>query len=383
MHEPNDPNIDRLISGIDAVHKHISAAQRGLFRLIAESDAVCLWQVDGARDMAHWLSMRQGISEWKARRWVAAAHALERLPRLSQAFTSGSLGIDKIVELARFATPEDEGGLVAWARGVSCARVRRRADVACRQSIDDVREAEKSRFLSWWYFDDGRRFGLEAGLPASQGAVVAKALGRLGDELPVMPGEEDACHTDARRADALVALCSGRIADDPDPDRATIVVHAQLDGLVSGDGGCELECGGLIHAETARRLLCNARAQAVIEDVAGDAVSIGRVSREPSAAMMRQLRYRDRECVFPACGSRRFVEAHHIVWWRNEGRTDLENLALICSFHHKLVHEHGWSLSRDPVHGVRWLRPDGRRHHAGPDPPGETVGVQTDLAVGF
>jgi hypothetical protein len=169
----------------------------------------------------------------------------------------------------------------------------------------------------------------------------------------------------------------------PNPDRATIVVHAQLDGLASGESGCELEGGGLIHPETARRLLCNARAQTVLEDVAGDAVAFGRVSREPSAAMMRQLRHRDRECVFPACGSRRFVEAHHVVWWRLGGRTDLDNLALICSFHHKLVHEHGWSLRRGRGGTLRWFRPDGRRHHAGPGPPGETVGAQPDLAVGF
>jgi hypothetical protein len=161
--------------------------------------------------------MRQGISEWKARRWIAAAHALERLPFLSEAFAAGWLGIDKVVELARFATQDDEAELIAWARGVSCTRIRRRADVACRQSIDDVRDAEASRSLSWWYLDDGRRFGLEAELPASQGAVVAKALGRLADELPVMAGEEGACHADARRADALVALCSGRIAHDPEP----------------------------------------------------------------------------------------------------------------------------------------------------------------------
>ena len=62
--------------------------------------------------------------------------------------------------------------------------------------------------------------------------------------------------------------------------------------------------------------------------------------------MIRQVRYRDRECRFPGCGSRRFTEAHHIVWWRDGGRTDLDNLLLICSFHHRLVHEHGWSLRR-------------------------------------
>jgi hypothetical protein len=43
--------------------------------------------------------MRYGISWWKATRWIASAHALEGLPLLSEAFASGELGIDKVVEL--------------------------------------------------------------------------------------------------------------------------------------------------------------------------------------------------------------------------------------------------------------------------------------------
>jgi hypothetical protein len=54
--------------------------------------------------MAHWLAMRQGISQWKARRWIAAAHALEHLTDLARALSSGELGIDKVVELTRFAS---------------------------------------------------------------------------------------------------------------------------------------------------------------------------------------------------------------------------------------------------------------------------------------
>ena len=135
-----------------------------------------------------------------------------------------------MVELTRFATAETEARLVSWAKGVSGACIRRRADLASRPSMEDARDAEGARFLSWWYLDDGRRFGLEAELPASQGAVVARALERLADTLPVMPGEEEACHADARRADALVALCSARIGADPDPDRATVVIHAHSGG---------------------------------------------------------------------------------------------------------------------------------------------------------
>jgi hypothetical protein len=157
---------------------------------------------------------------------------------------------------------------------------------------------------------------------------VARALEHLADELPVMPGEEDVCHADARRADALVALASTSLAADPEPDRASVVVHAPLEALVSGEAGCELESGGLIHAETARRLLCSGRVQAVIENGQGHPVGVGRMTREPSAWMLRQLRYRDSECRFSGCGARRFTQAHHIVWWERGGRTDLDNLLL-------------------------------------------------------
>jgi hypothetical protein len=112
----------------------------------------------------------------------------------------------------------------------------------------------------------------------------------------------------------------------------------------------------------------------VVETKSGDVVGLGRMTREPSAWMVRQIRYRDRECRFPGCGARRFTQAHHIRWWRNGGRTDLDNLLLICSFHHKLVHEHGWAVKRDADGTVRWFRPGGIRYRAGPS-PGKDVGT--------
>jgi hypothetical protein len=277
--------------------------------------------------------------------------------------------VDKVVELARFATPETEAGLLPWARDVSSWCVRRRADLAVRQAIQEVQDADRARSLTWWYLDDGRRFGLEAELPAAQGALVARALGRLADQLPVMPGEEGPAFVDARRADALVALASTRVGADADPDRATVVIHARAEALVSGDGGCEIEGGPVVHAETARRLLCHGRVQTVIEDGAGEPVRLGRMTREPSPWMLRQLRYRDSECRFPGCGARRFTQAHHIEWWEHGGRTDLDNLILVCSFHHKLVHEYRWTVKCDPGGMTRWYRPDGTRHRAGPGPP--------------
>jgi hypothetical protein len=286
---------------------------------------------------------------------------------------TGQLGLDKTVELARFATPDEEGDLIRWAERVSCAAVRHRGDLWASWPRDEVLDAEHARTLSWWWLDEGRRFGLEAELPAAQGAIVAKAIERMAKRVPAMPGEEHEDFAAARRADALVTLCSMRTADDRDPDRATVVIHARADGLESGRGGSEIEGGPVVHPDAAQRLLCNARVQTVVEGGAGEVLKLGRLSREPSAWMIRQIRYRDRECRFPGCGSRRFTEAHHIVWWRNGGRTDLDNLVLICSFHHRLVHEHGWSVKRDDDGTVGWFHPEGIRYRAGPSPPIERV----------
>jgi len=364
---------DELVELIDADNAQICRVQRRMLRWIAEADRRELWRDTEAHCMAHLVSIRYGISFWKADRWVEAAHALERLPRISAAFERGRIGIDKVVELCRFATRETEAALLRWALEVSCGAIRRRADLELRRRREEAETVEQDRLLRCGYFDEGRRFGLEAELPAADGAVVARAIERELSRLPVIPHEEHPTCVEARRADALVSICSRALTDGGGEadDRFTVVVHTSAEALRSEDRSGRTEDGGLVHAETLRRLACFSRVQAVVEDAGGNPVAVGRVSRDPSTFMMRQLRYRDVECRFPGCGSHRFTQAHHIEWWGRGGRTELGNLVLLCSFHHKLVHEYGWSLAREPDNAVRWYRPDGTRYRAGPAPPSE------------
>lgn len=353
------------IREVDAAHAAVGAAERRLLAAVLRTDELEAWRNDGARDLAHWLWMRYGISYWKAARWIVAAHALERLPRVAEALSSGALGLDKVIELCRIASPETEAKLIAWAREVSCATVRRRGDLEVRKTREETVQTERSRCLEWWWHDD--RLGLRADLPAAHGAVVVRALERMTEQIPQMPGEDGPWDLEARRADALVALCSTQVAADPHPDRATVVVHARMDHLASGQSS-ELEGGPVIAHQTVKRLLCNARTQIVAEDGQADIVRIEPLRREPPAWMVRQVRYRDRGCRFPGCGTRAFTEAHHIRWVSLGGRTQLSNLILVCSFHHRLVHEHGWRIDREHDGTIHWLRPSGIRYRAGPSP---------------
>jgi hypothetical protein len=327
-----------------------------------------VWIEDGAHDMAHWTTMQLGISRWKAERWLSAGRALRTLPATADAFQRGELGIDKVVELTRFAEFDDEDALVRWAAGVSSGAIRRIGDLRARDGIEaETAAAERDRWLEYRYADGGRRFRLDAELPGSAGAVVARALDRLGDQIPVMPDEGSEALVGARRADALVALCSVQLADDADLDRATVVVHAELDAVLDGDGNALIEDGPVIGGTTLQRLLCNARMQTVVEHRDGTVRGVGRLSREPAPWMIRQLRHRDATCRFPGCDARRFTQAHHIEWWSHGGRTELDNLVLVCTFHHKLVHEHGWALTRDDDGELTWTRPRIARSRAGPN----------------
>jgi hypothetical protein len=168
-----DLDDDGLIGVADALNRHIAAAQVALFGVIAEVDRRGAWRDSGARDLAHWLSIRYGMSWWKADRVIKSASALHDLPRIAAAFETGMLGIDKVIELTRFATPQTEGELVEWARRHVCH------DPAARDQSGrhDEMASSADRSLRYWYEDGGRRFGLRPACRRRK-ARWAKALQR-------------------------------------------------------------------------------------------------------------------------------------------------------------------------------------------------------------
>ena len=61
----------------DHAHAVACSAMRAVLRCVADIDRDGLWVDDGARDSAHWVQMRYGISNCEAHRWIRAGHALE------------------------------------------------------------------------------------------------------------------------------------------------------------------------------------------------------------------------------------------------------------------------------------------------------------------
>ena len=127
------------------------------------------------------------------------------------------------------------------------------------------------------------------------------------------------------------------------------VLHAPLQALVDPEGtptdlAGDLEQGGLLSLETVRRLLCDCTFVVAVDDDSGHTMYEGRKRGWPTGSQRREIWRRDRCCRFPGCQNKTFTQPHHLDWWIKRGTTDLPNLALLCSYHHHLVHRKGWTV---------------------------------------
>lgn len=65
-----------VLAELSAAHAEVTSAQRRLLEVVARCARDQTGRSDGSGDLAEWLSARLGISNWAARRWIGAAHAL-------------------------------------------------------------------------------------------------------------------------------------------------------------------------------------------------------------------------------------------------------------------------------------------------------------------
>jgi hypothetical protein len=399
---------------------HLAAAEYRWLRLLGEFDQIGGWGVTGTRSCAAWLSWACGLSLPAARERVRVARALPALPLVSAAFAAGRLSYSKVRAVTRVATTDNEQLLVDYATSATAAQLEtvirgyRRSQRA--EEAKDAARAFEQRCVRWWVDDDGF-VRITARLPAEDGALVVAQLERLatsgGEDNPAPPAEpasrvsaetaeagrgdaplvsegwEASEPIEARRADALRIMAETAAAHGPtacvDGETHLVVVHVEEDELRSDapvddagpvDGASagkvidaedlanavatHIEGIGRVSAETARRIACDAQITTLVEDALGRPLGVGRSAKNVPRWLRRALMRRDRgTCVFPNCSAQRFLHAHHIVHWADDGPTDLENLALLCSFHHRLVHEVGYVIDVLGPGEFTFLRPDG------------------------
>ena len=96
-------------------------------------------------------------------------------------------------------------------------------------------------------------------------------------------------------------------------------------------------------------------------------LDLGRTTRLANRAQRRALRALYSTCAIPGCSvSYDRCKLHHIEWWRNGGRTDLDNLLPVCTHHHSKIHDAGWDVSLGANRELTVRFPDGTVHNNGP-----------------
>jgi hypothetical protein len=143
-----------------------------------------------------------------------------------------------------------------------------------------------------------------------------------------------------------------------------VVVHAPLASLIDDANqptelAGELEHHGLIDCDMVQRIACDATIAVGVDDDVGRTMYEGRAKRFPTESQRREVIRRDRHCRFPGCTNVTFTNVHHIVPWKPGGRTDLDNLVLVCLHHHGLVHRKGWTMSGDANEELTIIAPTG------------------------
>lgn len=129
------------------------------------------------------------------------------------------------------------------------------------------------------------------------------------------------------------------------PAVQVLVTQADLDrhaGMAFIEGQTEV-----VSVETAERHRCESGVAPILFEN-GQVVNLGRELRLFSRAQRSGLAARDGGCIWPDCDRPpSWCEAHHIVEWSREGRTDIADGVLLCKHHHLLVHNNGWRVTRD------------------------------------
>ena len=313
------------------------------------------WLDSGAVNMTAWLKTT-GLTARDAHVLARTALRLGDLPVVAAAYRDGTLSTGQVRAIVvnlndtlapLFATTEAELVPTLAAMPVTdVAATMQTWAQAAKDSLDEPDPGVPERRLHLSRTLDGRR-ELSGSFDAEAGVIAETAL-RLAstDDVDGAPPRTQA----QQRADALVDILRFFLDHQQTRrggrHRPHLNVFLDLTDLAGGSGqvaGGWLADGTVLDAATIRRLACDAGVHRVITHGRSTILDYGSTTRTIPANLFNALVARDRHCRFGDCDRpAQWTEAHHVTHWTDGGPTTLDNLALLCSRHHHLVHQPGW-----------------------------------------
>jgi len=386
----------------------IAAATAEFLRLLGEFDEREGWAGPGLRSCAPWLSWRCAMALPTARDHVRVARRLRGLPVTRRTFAERRLSYSKVRAICRVATPATEPQLVEVGLHSTAAQVERMTrclETAAPDQVpsDPPRRERPEHRLRWEWQDDGT-LRVSGRLTAEDGAAFLALLEATAEarrataadlRAAAEPADDEARpdpldQPDAPDVPALRSVRSGSLAAVlvGDASRAgasragaaglatmqgahgpvaEVVVHIDADLITRLRDEAErqlarghLEGGPALALATIERLACDGNVRLASHGSDGRTLDLGRRRRRPTGRQLRALVRRDGGCAAPGCGRVRFLHAHHVVFWSRGGRSDTDNLLLLCGEHHRALHDGAFTSRPSAANGSGCARPTGR-----------------------
>jgi Domain of unknown function (DUF222)/HNH endonuclease len=155
-----------------------------------------------------------------------------------------------------------------------------------------------------------------------------------------------------KQLDILTAVLTAglRATREGDPALRTVgsvTAIIKLEDLQAGTGFGVLEGSDeVIPASAIREMVCDTGFYLVATGSHGEPLYEGLVQRYFTQAQRRAMIARDGDrCIVPGCKCRAAAtHAHHVVFWKDGGSTDIDNGVLLCPAHHHALHQGAFQI---------------------------------------
>jgi len=392
-----------LLAESAAVSHRIQLFEARRIALVAEIDTRVSREKLGFPGPAGWLTSTTLLSPSKATKIVALARGMAAFPDIADAVNTGVMSIDHAALILTFAeTPPEnlpeEGrdaarkALIKAATGPDARTGRIRAAITrLEDSFGSKKPPAENTDRNELFASTtlNGRLVLKGDFDAITGEKLLTALSPLTEPRPAADGTQDQRSPAKRRADAFGHILDQYLASSDRPieggERPHLNLHIRLQDLADlrdsadditddentraaaesddatqpattdrgayrdlfGDGTSVgwLPWMGPLSRNTSRQLACDCVLTAIVMDENGNPLNLARTARTVTAKQRRALTARDHGCAFPGCGKpAAWTEGHHIWHWGDGGPTDMNNLVLLCGFHHRLMHHSDWEV---------------------------------------
>ncbi|MFZ2503635.1 MAG: DUF222 domain-containing protein [Nocardioides sp.] len=348
-------------------------------RVLAAADSADVSADAGLADTGAWLAKQTRAGSAAAAGQVALANDLQSLPATATALRGGGVSVEHatviahtIRRLPETLTPRQrrrvEAKLVALAGLLDPPTLRRRArmvlhDITTRAEAEqhhaDALRAEERRALAKTRLtlhdnSDGTTTG-HFTVPTLAGDILRKVLQQMTS--PRRLTGKTAGRTSNDRPDHAHAqgLAFVELLEHLPTDRlhgkvaATVVVTLQHRQLAADLAAAGLDTGAEVSPGEARRLACGAGILPAILNGSSLPLDLGRTQRFFTEAQRTALATRHTTCAAEGCDRPyAWCELHHQQPWHRGGNTDLADAVPLCGWHHRRIHDPGYTHQRQP-----------------------------------